>query len=132
MICAPFAMAQNSVGELLDAGAKTLSVDRFRQDVVGRLLIGPMATGGTLEIVYIGDGRIDGTGQHPTYRGIPPARVSGTWTVDDGGRICTGMRVAGSPLPNRCQVWFRYDEDYYLADSDTDRSAKVVKRAIKQ
>jgi hypothetical protein len=34
-------------------------------------------------------------------------------------------------LPLRCQVWFKNDGQYFLSDSDWDRSAKVLKRTLK-
>ena len=35
-------------------------------------------------------------------------------------------------LPMRCQYWFKLDDKYFFADSDPDRSAKVLSRTIKQ
>ena len=35
-------------------------------------------------------------------------------------------------LPPRCQFWFKLGDTYFLSDSDTDRSAKVLSRTIKQ
>lgn len=35
-------------------------------------------------------------------------------------------------LPARCQVWFKYADQYFLSDSDSDRSARVLRRTLKQ
>ena len=46
------------------------------------------------------------------------------------------VQASGSPvgtfLPFRCQFWFKYKEQYFLSDSDTDRQARVLVRTIKQ
>ena len=45
LLLIPFAVAQNNVGELLDAGAKKISAEEFRQDVVQRTVVGAVPTG---------------------------------------------------------------------------------------
>ena len=140
LMWAPFTVGQATLGALLDAGAKPVTVAQFRDEVVQRLIAGPTPTGGRLEVIYTGDGRLQGTGtQTATTSSIPPwAPIAGDWSSDDSGRICTSMRVgvtsAGTSvlLPKRCQYWFKLDDKYFFADSDTDRSAKVLSRTIKQ
>src|SRR5215203_4822338 len=136
----PVAVAQKTLGELLDAGARPVTVAQFRDELVQRLIGGPTPTGGKLEVMYTGDGRLQGTGtQTSNSSSIPPwAPISGDWSSDDTGRICTSMRVgttsAGNTmlLPKRCQYWYKLGTEYYFVDSDTDRSAKVLSRTIKQ
>ena len=41
--------AQSNLGELLDAGARMLSPEEFKREVVQRSLVGPTPTGGTLK-----------------------------------------------------------------------------------
>src|SRR5260370_36364546 len=79
---AELAMAQNNVGELLDAGAKKLSVEEFKEEVVQRVIVGPTASGGNLEVMYAHTGVIQGLG---SYQGFAPMRASidGEWTTDD-------------------------------------------------
>ena len=68
------------------------------------------------------------------------APISGEWTIDDKGRVCTSMRVGGAMgaamavtmLPPRCQTWFKLADQYYLSDSDSDRQARVLRRTLKQ
>ena len=141
LLWAPLAAAQSNLGALLDAGAKKLSAEEFREEVVQRVVVGPTATGGSLEVMYANSGVIQGVG---TFSGSSLfAPISGDWKIDDTGRICTSMRIgAGSQyagaaqmgvmLPPRCQIWFRYKGQYFLADSDSDRSAKVLPRTLKQ
>jgi Ni/Co efflux regulator RcnB len=39
--------------------------------------------------------------------------------------------LSGVNLPQRCQYWFKLGDAYFLADSDTDRRAKVLRRTLK-
>jgi hypothetical protein len=139
----PVAVAQSNLGELLDAGAKKLSVDEFKKEVVQRLIVGPTLSGAIVEVMYAPTGLIQGLGSYgapaPGARAATmSAPVSGDWTVDNEGRICTSMRVgmslgSGSTLlPTRCQFWFKYKEDYFFTDSDSDRSMRVLRRIVKQ
>jgi hypothetical protein len=133
-------MAQNNLGELLDAGAKKLSVEEFKEEVVQRVIVGPTATGARLEVMYTANGMVQGTGGMTSSQ-IALAEVSGDWTMGDNGRICTSMRIGGAGgaggqsgviLPPRCQFWFKLAEQYFFSDSDTDRGARVFRRTLKQ
>jgi hypothetical protein len=135
---APLAAAQSTLGALLDVGAKKLSAQEFKEEVVQRVIVGPTASGASLEVMYATTGVIQGLGTAPTFPVASP--ISGEWTIDNDGRICTSMRVSGPfggsatgvALPPRCQIWFKYKEQYFLSDSDSDRSAKVLRRTLKQ
>lgn len=140
LLCPLGAVAQTNLGELLDAGATPLSAEEFRKDVVGRIVVGPTTAGGSLELMYTPNGIVAGTGSimRSTYTLAP---VDGAWKIDEDGRICTSMRIAGHPsapafagqymLPPRCQRWFRYAGGFFVSDSDSDRGAKVLRRALK-
>ena len=141
LLCAPICIAQSNLGELLDAGGRMLSPDEFKQELVQRLVVGPTPTGGILEVMYAPSGAVQGKGSHPGFVGLQRFRddavVAGEWRIDDKGRVCTNMRIsaAGAPvliLAPRCQSWFKYDQKYFLSDSDWDRSAKVLLRTVKQ
>jgi hypothetical protein len=141
LLWAPLAMAQNNLGELLDAGAKKLSTEEFKQELVQHMLAGPTATGGSLEVMYTSNGMVQGRGSYASNV-VALASINGEWTIDDKGKICTSMRIGGSTpgvgggagviLPARCQFWFKYAEQYFLSDSDSDRSARVFRRTVKQ
>ena len=137
------ALAQSTVGELLDAGARKLSVDEFKQELVQRVIVGPSPTRGTLEILYSGSGLVQGVGTPPGFSTVGrESLVSGHWTIGENGTVCTSMRISGQPggnptgmggsLAPRCQFWFSLGDKYFLSDSDDDRSAKVLSRTIKQ
>jgi len=137
LLFAPLAVAQTKLGELLDAGAKPLSPEEFKQELVQRVLVGPTATGLNLEIMYTTSGTVQGLS-------VPAAQVNGEWTIDAVGRVCTAMRLIGptfgvagggsqgTTLPARCQSWYRLADRYFLSDSDTDRQARVLVRTVKQ
>jgi hypothetical protein len=143
-LCPSAAVAQTTLGALLDAGAKHMSVADFNAVIVQRILVGPTFTGGALEIMYARNGTVQGTGTPPRMSGLglstPQAPVQGEWWTEGSLKICTTMRISagagggttGMQLPSRCQYWFRLGTQFFLADSDTDRSAKVLPRTIKQ
>jgi len=133
MLWASLVIAQNNLGELLDAGARMLSVDEFKEGLVQRVIVGPTPSGGNLEIMYATNGEIQGRGiglSSPT-----PVPVSGEWKIGDSGKICSSMRLGGTNsvvLPSRCQSWFKLGDQYFLSDSDSDRYARVLRRTVKQ
>jgi hypothetical protein len=78
------AFSQTTLGELLDAGAAKLTIGEFNEEVVQRMLAGPTAAGGAIEVMYATNGAIHGTG---TYRAMAhSSQVSGEWKVDDEGK----------------------------------------------
>ena len=132
----PLAVSQANLGELLDAGARKLSTEEFKQELVQRVLVGPTPSGGNLEVIYAHSGVIQGLGTFREW--AVPAPISGEWTTDDKGRICTSMRIGGGGgnpgvmLPPRCQFWFKHGEQYFISDFDSDRRARVLRRTVKQ
>ena len=105
----------------------------FERDLVQTVLVGPMASGGSLEIIYLTDGSLQGAGRSPLFPfSQPNAPIFGQWKIDDKERVCAVMRIGELPLAARCQFWLKYDQKYYLSDSDSDRSAKVLLRTVKQ
>ena len=135
LLWAPLAVAQSNLGELLDAGAKKLSIEEFKEQVVQRVIVGPTASGGNLEVMYAHSGVIAGRGAWVPGANTVLAPISGEWTTDDNGRVCTSMRIGSNPgllLPPRCQFWFKYTEEYFFSDSDSDRHVRVLRRTVKQ
>ena len=136
LLLVPFAVAQSNLGELLEAGARKLSAEDFRQEVTRYILVGDVPAGGRMELMYASSGVIKGVSNIAT--GVPQgtqigaAQIDGVWNIDDSGRICTSMVVGRTFLPLRCQFWFKFKEDYFIADSDSDRNARVLRRSVKQ
>jgi hypothetical protein len=87
--------------------------------------------------MYIANGFIQGVGSTRS-KAVSVASVFGGWNIDENGRICATFRIAASnpnnemTFPTRCQVWFKSDGQYFVSDSDWDRSAKVLRRTVKQ
>jgi hypothetical protein len=136
------AAADEYLGQILDAGARLLSPDEFKQNLVQRTIVGPTATGGTIKLMYTPSGLVVGTGtapglQLPYERGSIQTDIRGEWKIGEQAAICTTLRfvrpssVRDIELAPRCQFWFVSGDKYYLADSDTDRQAKVLVRTIK-
>ena len=125
------AVAQNTLGDLLDAGAAMLSPAEFEQAVVGQPIAGTTPAGTRLELMYIRDGRIVGAGfasvTGGAVGGAQSYAINGNWSADDSRRICTRIRV---DLPAQCQFWFRKGEIFFLTDSDWDRESKVTRRSM--
>ena len=135
LLLAPLAVAQSNLGQLLDAGAKRLSPEEFREEVVQRVLVGSMASETRIELIYASSGQISGRGANAA--GPTTVELGGDWRIDESGKICSSMRVTGAggasaALPARCQFWFKYKEDYFVSDSDWDRSAPVFRRTVRQ
>jgi hypothetical protein len=134
LLSAPCAIAQSNVGQLLDMGAQKLTTEQFKEELVQRVIVGPTATEATLELIYASTGAIQGRAFTPqeaqTFANLPP--IDGDWTVGENGSICTRMTIGKASLPYRCQFWFKYADHYFLADSDSDRRARVLRRDLKQ
>ena len=132
------ALAQSNLGELLDARATRLSAQQFRDEIVQRSIFGPLATGGSLELIYASNGMLKGIGMPPnTELTIPvtQAQISGEWTIDDAERVCSSMKMGvgtvSTNLPPRCQFWFKLGNAYFVSDSDSDRRTKILRREVK-
>ena len=138
LLYVPVAAAQKTLGELLDAGATKLSTAEFNEELVQRLLVGPTGPGGSLEIMYTTSGIVRGVGSYRSR--FQFVGMNGTWKFGDQDAVCTVMTSnpdvfatgAATPLPSRCQFWFKLGGQYFLADSDWDRSSAVLSRTVKQ
>ena len=132
---ASIAAAQNNLGELLDAGGKPVSAEQFKRDLVGRPIVGAGVTGMTVEMIYTESGQLRGVGTPDMMsgQGAPNVlrEVSGSWHSDDRDRICASIVVGNVTLPARCQYWYSINEQYFLSDSDSDRSMRVLRRTLK-
>lgn len=124
--------AQKTVGDLQDAGAIKLSADAFQGQLVQRVIVGPAASGGHLEMMYASNGVVQGLGNNPIAGGNTGSAIRGEWQFDGSERVCTAMWFGGTRMPMRCQYWYRLGDRYFLADSDSDRSAKVLVRTLKK
>lgn len=135
LLWATLAAGQNDLGELLDAGARRLSIEEFRRDLVGRLLTGPISRSNELEIVYTEDGKVQGAGtgrEGRPFFGNERGGIAGSWTTGDNDTICVAMKLGLVMIPQRCQFWFKLGDEYFISDYDSDRSARVLRRSVKK
>jgi hypothetical protein len=129
------ALAQSTLGELLDAGGVKLSKQQVLEAVTGATVSGPTLNGGTMDIGYKADGTYSGS-----YQGRAGARgiakeggVFGKWTVEEDGKLCTEGHGGAGKDTARCVVFFRVgDQLYEVLGSGANRSAAVLKRAVKR
>jgi hypothetical protein len=135
----PWAAGQATLGAILDAGAKVMSVDEFQQQLVQRIVEGPTPGGGIVEVMYVPNGTVQGRGTPTMNQSMVQGRgtINGEWKPEGANKVCTSLRIGANvsgatvQLPSRCQYWFKLGDKYFLADSDIDRSAKVLLRTVK-
>jgi hypothetical protein len=132
LLCVPLAVAQSDLGALLDAGAKKLSAEEFKEELVQRVIVGPTLAGGHIEVLYSTKGSIQGLGTPSTAPTRSATPIYGDWKIDENGKICTSMVIGDTNLPYRCQSWFKNADLYFVSDSDSDRMARVLRRTVKQ
>jgi len=132
--CGNVAMAQGTLGELLDAGAVQLTKQQVTETVTGATLSGPRAQAGSIENTFKADGTYSGS-----YQGGASARAAargggmfGNWSVDEGGKMCLdGTGGDGKPM-HTCNYYFRKGDQLYVVASDSDRAAIALKRDVKR
>ena len=137
--CVSPALAQTNLGQLLDSGAVKVSAADFKQEIVGRAVVGPArgvySATSTQEVVYLEGGVIRGSGASSVFGGMSGGGqtfvIEGTWTIDERDRVCQTTRLGSMVLAPRCQYWFKQSDKYFFADSDSDRSALITIRTAK-
>ena len=124
------AMAQNSLGDLLDGGAKKLSKEAVQSALSGAQVSGKSTSGADTEYRYKADGSFSGNLQNS--EGWRSGAV-GTWSVDDGGKLCSEWTLTGnSKRLKGCGFLYAKSDQIYYTESDSDRSAPIYKRVIKK
>ena len=126
------ALAQSTLGELFDSGGKKLSKEDVVAALSGATISETTTNRATFHIKYYADGTY--SGNRPAYMGAIEygARgVFGTWTVDESGNVCSTTKQWGSNNVN-CRYFYRIGGQYYISNSDSDRSAKVYPRTLEK
>jgi hypothetical protein len=137
MLGSTLATAQTRLGDLLDAGARRVTADRFRQEIVQRSVQGPLEPGVNVEIVHTSRGTLEGAGSGGafSYSAEWAVQVLGTWSVGDDDSICATVTLNGPTIRasyrRRCQFWFSLGERYFVAESTSDRAARVLARTVR-
>ena len=125
------ALAQTTLGEVLDAGGKKLTKEEILAAVAGANISGPTQGGGTMQADYKSDGTFSGSQQ--TTAGKGRGRF-GTWTVDDSGLYCTEITISGAiTQPDKsCGYLQAWGSILCRRRRSDDRGARVLPRTIKK
>ena len=124
------ALAQSSLGDLLDGGAKKLSKDAVKSTFSGTRVSGKAVSGADTEYDYKSDGYF--SGNLKTSDGWNSGAV-GKWTVDESGKFCAEWTLTvNSKRFNGCGFLYAKGDELYYVESDSDRAAKIYKRVVKK
>jgi hypothetical protein len=126
------ALAQSNLGELLDMGGKKLSKEESVTALSGATLSGETRDGAVFQSDYKADGSYSGS--FVSAQNKRTGTTYGKWTVDDNSKVCVDgtIRLYETQPQKGCQFYFKNGDQYYISPSDSDRSAYVLKRAIKK
>ena len=123
------ALAQSSLGELLDGGAKKLSRDAVKSTLGGARVTGKAVSGADTEYDYKPDGYF--SGNLKASDGWTSGAV-GTWTVDESGKLCAEWTLTvNSKRFSGCGFLYAKGDQLYYVESD-DKSAKIYQRVIRK
>lgn len=123
-------LAQNSLGDLLNGGAKKLSKDAVKSALGGAHVSGKSVSDADTEYDYKPDGYFSGNlkASDGWYTG-----VVGSWTVGENGKLCGEWTLSGnSKRFSGCGFLYTMGDQLYYVESDSDKSAKIYKRVIKK
>ena len=124
------ALAQNSLGDLLDGGAKKLPKDAVKSTLSGAHVSGKAVSGADTEYVYKPDGYF--SGNLKTSDGWSSGTV-GSWTVDESGQLCSEWTLTvNSKKFKGCGFLYAMGDELYYVESDSDKTAKIYKRVVKK
>ena len=124
------ALAQNSLGDLLDGGAKKLSKEAVQSAISGAQVSGTSTTGAATDYHYTADGKFSGNLRNS--EGWTTGTV-GTWSVDESGRLCSEwVLMKNSKRFKGCGFLYAKADQYYYVESDSDKAAKIYKYVIKK
>jgi hypothetical protein len=124
------ALAQNSLGDLVDGGAKKLSKDAVKSTLGGAHVSGKAVSGADTEYDYKADGYF--SGNLKDARGWSSGAV-GNWTVDESGKLCSEWTLtANSKRLSGCGFLYAKGDELYYVESDSDKTAKIYKRVVKK
>lgn len=132
MVCAGAAQAQGNLGELLDMGGKQVAKGELVSLIVGASMSGDSfgLKGGGVRFDYRADGTVTGIARNAAGQEF---QHTGTWNVDDAGRFCRETTVMPANVrKSECRFFFVKANEYFAAESNTDRGATVFKRLFEK
>jgi hypothetical protein len=126
IFCSSSALAQATLGEVLDAGGKQMSKDEIVVLISGNVIIGPALTGtGAINRVEF---KTDGTYSGSGSSGGSNYGFFGTWAVEADGQACSVSGNGRTRGDKVCAYWFKALDQHFASLSNSDRSAAVFKR----
>jgi hypothetical protein len=129
LACLGTAHGQSTLGEILDKGAKKLTYEDFVAMLPATSFAAWSWGGGESKVVYKADGTFSGNALHYPSRTTSPSY--GTWKVDETGKFCVDEKLPAWNQSNQdCSFRFEVGGEQFDSPSDTDRSAKLIKRKI--
>ena len=124
------ALAQNSLGDLVDGGAKKLSKDAVKSTLGGAHVSGKAVSGADTEYDYKADGYFSGNLKDA---GGWSSGAVGNWTVDESGKFCSEWTLTvNSKRFKGCGFLYARGDQLYYVESDSDKTAKIYKRVVKK
>lgn len=112
LLCSLAAHAQSNVGELITKGGKLLDKNEVLALLPARIQQEWPNRQGEEELVLSLDGKISGKGLHYASRSESPA--TGTWQVEDDGKVCTPKTfTAWNNTTRLCWYVFQLEQTYY-------------------
>lgn len=128
LLASTSALAEATLGELLEAGARRLEKAEVEALLVGATLSGPTDSGGDVRLEVRADHSLSGT-LRVTIRSIG---VTGSWKLEDDGRFCTDLGSSG-PRPiqvTACNHYYLRGKDVFVADAAATATTTVRPRTI--
>ena len=122
------AQAQNSLGEAIDAGAKIVSKEDLMALLPGASASGMTGSGVSYRFDYQADASLSGSFRWTDGRTYG---LTGKWSVNDKGQLCADyVSHPGNQRSTSCYFHFKLRDQYFLTESDSDRSVRLIKRDI--
>jgi hypothetical protein len=127
------ALAQKTVGEVLDMGERFLTATEIKELFAGATYSGLLGGKSFFEEDHLADGTITGHSSAQNTAGTrhTNAPTTGTWSVNDKDEYCKQWK-SGSASGRTCLRVLSLGRDYYVARSQGGRDATVDMREIKK
>ena len=125
-VASTLVLAQSTLGELVDSGAKRMTKDQLESSLGGTKFTGGLRSGrATLNIELKADGTIAGS---VTAQGHS-AGTLGKWAVDETGKTCIDVRISTWNVTDKgCVFYYRLGEaSYRTLNESEDRGTQMVK-----
>jgi hypothetical protein len=107
----PLALAQATVGAVLEAGGKQLMVEELKSLLPSSTIAGKNTGGHEFRYVSKKDGVLSGSVTGPEGRQLG---MTGTWSINDKGQVC-GEHIVNLRSSPYCMAIYRRDADYFAA-----------------